>query len=149
MGFASMTLFILFFVNFGFFLVAPATFNSPLLSVAKAIITSDWNIDWSSILSWDTGTKLLIMGGVTGLVMFISAALTTTASFGTNIGVTTGSQFNAVHTLLVIALAMFLFFAAVPNFSAMFPTAPQLVDFLDYIFGFIIIMSVWGIFRGE
>lgn len=134
--------------------------NSPMLAIIQGVFGGNgtcWSCIFNSIGA--NGSNYLILAAIITLVTAVSAALTTQTSLGTSgVNVSTGSAFNAVHVLTVVAIALFMVFAAVPNFAVMFcgvnvcpPGLPQssLVLMLNMIFGFMIVMSVYGIFKGE
>jgi hypothetical protein len=163
MSFATLMITILFFLNIGLALLpgypgangtgtgvngTSTKCSNLLICTVRVIFFKDYNVNWGAIF---TPSYFLIVASLCTLIITVSSLLTITYSggIGTNpINVSSGSQFNAVHTLTIIAIALFISFASVPNFSVMgFPS--QLSDMLTMIFGFFVILSVWGIFKGE
>lgn len=141
MSYAVLTLCIVFMINMGLFLAGSPEVNSPMLGFTKALFTSDYNVDWSSLIPDSSSilTKLIMIGTITALVLVVSNMMNPTASLTGN--------FNTFHVMTVLAMAVFITFLAVPNFAAMgFPDMVSTV--IQAVFGFMVVLSIFGLMKG-
>lgn len=137
MSYATLMLSIVLMLNLLLFLVGPPEVNSPMLGVLKAIITGNWNINWFKFFDF---WKLLMIGYIAGLIALVSGEISPSSTL-------TGS-FATFHALNVIAISLFITFLAFPNFSVMNIPEP-LLTILNVMFGFLLVVTIIGLFRGE
>lgn len=147
MSYATLTLTIIFALNLGLFLWTYGSAGgcdvcSPMLNITAGILKGDAGIDWSSkAMLGATGTVIVTALGVAAITLLVSKVL------GGIAGGLTGTSSQA-NPLMVIALAFFIVFAAIPNLSAM--GLPTVIDFVfRSILGFMAMLGVFGILRGE
>lgn len=137
MSYASLTLTIVFVVNLLFFLMGTTEVNSPMLGLLKGIISGNYEFDFSSIFNVRNlviVSSLIVVTGVISAIMSPGSVLS--------------GNFSTIHVLTIIAIGVFASFLAVPNFSA-FGIPEPLGTIINVFFGFLVIMSVFGLLRGE
>jgi hypothetical protein len=137
MSWASITLTIVVVINILFFLAGDSELNSPILGILKGFVTGTFNIDWSALLSWG---NLAHLGAITVLATGVSLALNPTA-------ILTGN-YVTIQTLTIIAISIFVGLFALPNFGASGIPEP-LLTIISVTFGFMAVMSIFGLLRGE
>jgi hypothetical protein len=140
-----MTLTIIFALNLGLFFwtygdVGGCSVCSPMLNITAGIMNGNYGINWTSMLA-QGGKVILTATAISGIILLISWALSGAS------GGLTGATSQA-NPLVVIGLAFFIVFAAIPNFSAM--GLPDILDFaIRAILGFMAMLGVLGIMRGN
>lgn len=135
MSFATTVLCILFAVNLLFFLAGEPEVNSPMLAILKAFFYGG-EVDWGELIKgWFTLQNLAITGVLILSVEFLSPPLVS-------------GGFGATHVPLIFAIAIFVILFLIPNFGAIgFPFPVDMIIYL--IFGFMGVLSIFGILRGE
>lgn len=178
MGLATNILIILFCVNLVIWLAGEPYYRaaSPVFLLASKI-AGDQRISWNYVLS-RMGESFLMTAAIVGALIGIMAILSTvtgSVQIGTTVG-GGGSGFGAAHALAIAAIIIFTNFAAMPNFSKMFAASQYsgggtqievynvtssspnpgsynpwfLVELIIRgIFGFLIVLGIFGILRGE
>jgi hypothetical protein len=127
---------------------------SPTINIL-AKIAGDTNINWTDVLSSITQATLqsLPIIGILITVMIALSALTGSVNVSlTGVG-GGGGGFGTVHALTIVAIIIFMNFVAMPDITCMgFPTINGfgIIDFIvRIIFGSLIVVSVFGLLRGE
>lgn len=137
MSYATLVLCIVLMLNLILFLVGSPEVNSPMLGVLKAIITGNWNINWSVFFTYE---KLIMIGAIVLIIALVSSLISPASTL-------TGS-FATFHTLNVIAISLFITFLSFPNFSIMNIPEP-LSTIMNVMFGFLLVVAIIGLLRGE
>lgn len=116
-------------------------------------IAGDSKVSWTDVVCQVatesfTSSTLTLIGIIIGVIIALSLA---TGSLNVSLlGIGGGgSGYGAVHALTIIAIVIFMTFIALPNFSCLFPNMEEIAFILKIIFGSFIVVSVFGIMRGE
>lgn len=142
MSYATLALTIALFVNLFVFLAGQPQANAPMIGLLQAVISHDLKtIQWDYLFLESTLIKI-------GVIAILVRGISWMLSFSPAQILPGSSSFGAVHTLSVIAIAMFAVFFATPDFAFMgLPTTINLI--VQVFFGFIIVLALVGLYRGE
>jgi hypothetical protein len=147
MSYASMTLSIIFIINLGLFLwsfngESGCSVCSPMFNITASMLDNKNAVSWTSGYLFAEGGKIILTAlSLSGIIWLVQVRLS-----GASGGLTGAT--SQVNPLLIIALSFFVVFAALPNFSGL--GLPNVLDIaIRSIFGFMVMLSVFGILRGE
>jgi hypothetical protein len=140
MSYATIVFVIILSINLILFLGGSPDVNSPMLAIARNVYGGS-TIDVNQLINLDVIRNAAIMAGV---VWVISSLL----SVGSSI-----TGYTSMHTMTVLALAIFITFVGLPNFQNMgFPVVNgiNVISYVLYtVFGAMFILAIVGLVRGE